>query len=86
VDNYVPGVSQVMEMPDFAGLVAPRGLFVEGGRRDNIFPIHATEKAVARAEEIYNVFGEPERFGSERFDGDHQFHGVGAFEFLKRVL
>ena len=86
VDNYVPGISRLLEMPDLAGLVAPRALFIESGHQDSIFPLHATERAITRAQEIYGVFGVPERFGSETFPGEHQFHGRGAFEFLKHAL
>ncbi|MBW3625296.1 MAG: alpha/beta hydrolase family protein [Armatimonadetes bacterium] len=86
VDNYVPGVSQALEMPDLAGLVAPRALFVEGGTRDPIFPLPATKRALRRAEEIYRTFGAEERFGSEIFEGEHEFHGAGAFKFLDSHL
>lgn len=83
VDNYVPGFSQALEMPDLAGLVAPRALFVEGGTQDPIFPLPATERAVKRAGEIYRTFGAPERFGHEIFEGEHEFHGEGAFRFME---
>jgi dienelactone hydrolase len=85
-DNYVPGMLQDMEMYDLSGLVAPRGLFVESGRRDPIFPYPGFEKAVGKATEIYRTFGTPDRFGHEAHDGAHEVHLVGAFDFLKRVL
>ena len=85
-DNYVPGLLQDMEMYDLSGLVAPRALFVESGRNDRIFPIAGSEKAAAKAREIYEVYGVPERFGYELHDGGHEVHLVGAFDFLKRTL
>jgi dienelactone hydrolase len=86
VDNFASGVLRVMEMPDMAGLVAPRALFAESGTNDSIFPLPAFHEAVARATEIYTAFGVPERFGHEVFEGEHQFHGVGAFAFMVRAL
>ena len=86
IDNYVPGLLTLGEMPDLAALVAPRALFVENGRADPIFPFAAFEQAVMQGREIYNTFGVPERFEAEAFDGGHQFHGQGAFAFLERVL
>ena len=86
VDNYVPGLLPVVEMPDMAGLVAPRALFVESGAKDSIFPLPAFERAVARAREIYAAFDASDRFGAEIFEGDHQFHGKGAFRFLEQHL
>ncbi|HRK21062.1 MAG TPA: alpha/beta hydrolase family protein [Fimbriimonadaceae bacterium] len=84
IDNFVPGILRVMEMPDFAGLIAPRALFVESGRADTIFPISGFRAAVNRAQEIYAAFDASSRFGYEEFDGDHRFHGIGAFEFLNQ--
>jgi dienelactone hydrolase len=86
VDNYVPGVLKVVEEPDMAGLIAPRLLFCESGTKDSIFPLPAFERACARAREIYAAFGAPQNFGAEVFAGEHQFHGKGAFRFLKDRL
>jgi dienelactone hydrolase len=85
-DNYVPGLLQDMELYDLSGLVAPRALFVESGRKDRIFPIAGSERAIARATEIYAASGVPDRFGHEIHDGGHEVHLVGAFDFLKRRL
>lgn len=83
-DNYVPGLLQDMEMYDVAGLVAPRCLFVESGRRDPIFPIAGSQTAAAHARRMYAAFGVPERFGYAIHDGAHEFNGVEAFAFMQR--
>jgi dienelactone hydrolase len=86
IDNYVPGILNYIEMYDLAGLVAPRGLFVESGARDPIFPIRGSRAAVKKAQDIYAVFGAPNKIAHEVFDDEHVFYGKGAFEFLKRAL
>lgn len=86
IDNYVPGILNFVEMYDLAGLIAPRPLFVESGTRDPIFPVEATRLALEKAQHIYEVFGAADRIGHEIFEGDHEFHGRGAFEFLKQRL
>ncbi len=86
IDNYVPGILNYIEMYDIAGLIAPRGLFIESGERDPIFPIHGSRAAVKRAQEIYSVFGAPKKIGHEVFDDEHVFYGRGAFEFLEKML
>ena len=86
IDNYVPGILNYIEMYDLAGLVAPRGLFIESGARDPIFPIHGSRAAVRKAQDIYSVFGAPNKIGHEVFDDEHVFYGKGAFEFLKKML
>lgn len=86
IDNYVPGILNYIEMYDLAGLVAPRGLFVESGMRDPIFPIEGSRKAFKQATAIYAAFGTPEMLGREIFDDGHVFYGKGAFEFLKKHI
>ena len=86
IDNYVPGILNYIEMYDLAGLVAPRGLFIESGVRDPIFPIHGSRAAVRKAQDIYSVFGAPNKIGHEVFDDEHVFYGNGAFEFLRKML
>ena len=82
----VPGLLTDMELHDVAGLVAPRALFVESGENDRIFPIAGFRTAAERARRIYAAFGVPEQMGAEAHPGVHEFHGVGAFAFLERVL
>jgi dienelactone hydrolase len=86
IDNYIPGILNYVEMYDIAGLIAPRRLFVESATRDPIFPVEASKMAFDKARHIYTVFGVPECVGQEVFDGDHEFHGKGAFEFMKKWL
>ena len=86
IDNYIPGILNHVEMYDVAGLIAPRALFVESGTRDNIFPVEASRKAFSEARRIYSVFGAPEKTEQEIFDGEHVFHGRGAFAFLQKWL
>ena len=82
MDNYIPGVLRYAEMYDIAGLIAPRALFVESGAQDRLFPIGATKFAVQKARGVFRVLGAEDQLGLEVFEGTHQFHGVGAFDFL----
>jgi dienelactone hydrolase len=86
IDNYVPGLLALAEMPDVSGLIAPRPMFVESGTLDPIFPIDATRKAFADAQDIWRVWGAEDRLGLEVFEGDHYFSGKQGFPFLKRHL
>ncbi|MEK7766171.1 MAG: alpha/beta hydrolase family protein, partial [bacterium] len=86
LDNYVPGLGRVAELPDVAGLAAPRAVFFESGTRDPIFPLAGVREAYRRVRRIYGACGAGRRTGLEVFRGDHRFHGRGAFSFLKREL
>lgn len=84
--NFVPGLARFGEMHDLAGLVAPRPLLVESGTRDPIFPIRAVRSGVAKAREIYNVFGARNVIKTDFFEGRHQISGRKAYDFLARAL
>ena len=86
VDNFVPGIIQYGEMYDVAALVAPRALFSESGTLDGIFPIDAARYAYKRARRAWELLGVPDKVGQEVFEGEHQFWGKGAFEFLAKWL
>jgi hypothetical protein len=86
IDNFVPGLLLDAEMSDIAGLIAPRPLWCENGDRDPIFPVRAFRKALRDVRKIYGVFGDTSLCNGEVFEGNHRFHGVGAWAFLKKHL
>lgn len=86
VDNFVPGLLNVCEMPDLAALVAPRPFFAESGDRDPIFPLATFREAEDTAKRIYAHAGATRNFGSEVFPGDHFFHGKQLLAFLEQHL
>jgi Abhydrolase family len=86
IDNYVPGILNWAENYDVAGLIAPRFFFSEGGSRDPIFPVHATQEAFAKVKRVYEVFGVPEHAQQEIFEGVHEFHGNRGLPFLAEAL
>ncbi len=84
--NYVPGLYRFGEIYDLVGLAAPRLLLVEAGTRDPIFPIKGVEEAVAKAREVYDVFGAQEQLETDYFEGRHQISGARAYDFLWEKL
>jgi dienelactone hydrolase len=86
IDNYVPGILNWAEMYDIAGLIAPRALFVESGRRDDIFPVQASIESFRRVSSIYEVFGAAGKTEQEVFDEAHSFWGKKGIPFLARHL
>lgn len=84
--NYIPGILRYAEMPDIAGLIAPRPLHIESGTDDPIFPVKATKKAFAELRRIYALFDATDRLNLYIFPGGHEFNGKKAFPFLKRWL
>ena len=86
VDNYVPGILNWAEMPDIAGLIAPRPLFVESGERDNIFPIAASLESFKQVRDVYGVFQAADRVEQEAFPAEHSFWGKRGIPFMAKHL
>ncbi len=82
IDNYIPGILNICEMYDVAGLIAPRPLLAESGLKDDIFPIEASRASFERVKAIYKVFGAESVLEHEVFDGPHEFHGARGLPFL----
>ena len=86
IDNYIPGILKYAEMPDIAGLIAPRPIHIESGTKDPIFPVEATKEAFKQLKRIYEVFGASDRLSLHIFEGEHEFNGKEAFPFLNKWL
>lgn len=84
--NYIPGMHKFGEIYDLAGLIAPRPMLVEAGDHDPIFPLEGVREAVARAKEVYQVFGAEGQVETDIFEGRHRISGARAYNFLKEKL
>jgi dienelactone hydrolase len=73
-DNYLPGALLDFDLPDLAGLIAPRPLVVVSGTRDHITPIVGAEKAGKHIRHIYEAFGCAESFQHVIEEGGHRFY------------
>ncbi len=84
--NYIPGLLDLGEMSDIAGLVAPRYLRFLHGVKDRIFPIEETRKAFSQLQKIYAASGHSER--AELYEGPagHQYYSEGAWPFIKKAF
>ncbi|MFC5449441.1 alpha/beta hydrolase family protein [Paenibacillus aestuarii] len=85
IDNYVPGLSLVAEMPDIIGLIAPKPLLVEAGTRDPIFPVKSTLEAFEQIQRVYQLLGKEDRLALDLFDGDHEISGQVAYDWFNRI-
>jgi hypothetical protein len=84
--NFAPGLHRFGEMHDIVGLIAPRPMLVESGTYDPIFPVAAVRRGLARARQVYGVFGCPEQVQEDLFEGRHRIHGTRAYDFLAGQL
>ena len=84
--NYVPGILRLGEMPDVAGLIAPRHFLAVAGRDDPIFPIAHTRAAFERLAEIYRAASVPDRCEIYVGDGGHRYYKERVWSFVAEAF
>ncbi|MFD0676274.1 MULTISPECIES: dienelactone hydrolase family protein [unclassified Paenibacillus] len=86
IDNYLPSILPEADLPELIGLIAPRGLFVESGIHDPLFPIQSVREAVRVLNEIYEAEDAIERFEVDLFPGKHEVSGRRSYDWLANKL
>jgi len=86
IDNFVPGLSRVAEMPDIGCCLAPRPLLISQGTRDPIFPIDATRAGVNHLRSAYRLFDAEERLEEEYYDAEHVYSNARVWDFMGKWL
>jgi hypothetical protein len=84
--QYMPGLLTIGDIPDVAGLIAPRALCVEMGEKDTCFVIEDAGRAYDRLARIYRSAGASDRLILDRFPGEHQFSGRRSLDWFDRWL
>ncbi len=82
--NYIPGILNLGEMYDIAGLIAPRPFLAVAGVQDPIFPIEHVRYAFGRLQRIYAAAGAPERCALYVGPGGHRYYKADVWPFLRR--
>ncbi|MHB0879039.1 MAG: alpha/beta hydrolase family protein, partial [Anaerolineae bacterium] len=84
--QHVPQLLAYGDVPEMAGLIAPKPLLVEAGLNDDCFEIGDARRAFGRLEAMYTAAGCADRLGREEFPGGHAWRGVAAWDWLARWL
>jgi dienelactone hydrolase len=86
VCNYVPGLLQVAEMGDIAGLIAPRPLVIVSGREDGIYPLGPAQAEFARVRPVYAAAGAPGNCHHVIGEGGHRYYAGDAWPVMLEKL
>jgi dienelactone hydrolase len=84
--QVAPAIVTAFDHADLAAAVAPRPLLVESGTDDDIFPVDAARREMAKVRAVYDTLGASDRLEHDVFDGGHRFNGERAYPFLASVL
>ncbi len=84
--NYIPGILNLAEMSDIAGLIAPRPLLIVAGLHDPIFPIHAVRSSFKKLKDIYTLAGAPDKCQLYIGKGGHRYYKKPVWSFAKELF
>ncbi len=85
VDNFVPDILSIGEMPHIISLAFPKPMFLSCGKNDPIYPLHGAEKSIEFIKRIYGKSHMADKIEVEIFDGVHEF-SEGFIDWLDRIL
>jgi dienelactone hydrolase len=71
---------------ELSWLICPRPFMVERGRFDGVGVDEMVAAEFAKTQRRYALLGLDDRCAIEYFNGPHEIHGVGTFDFLHRHL
>jgi dienelactone hydrolase len=80
--GYTFGLGRCMEHLDLASLIAPRPLLIESATRDPIFPITEARRLARDLGRVYALCGARRDLAQDVFDGEHEFSGAVASDWL----
>ncbi len=84
--QVVPGIYRWFDTHDVAGLIAPRPLLIEMGKKDTCFFIEDLQKGYAGVERIYRAAGCGALLEADVGEGGHAFVGSKAPAFFRKHL
>jgi len=85
----VPGLQQLMDLPDVASMHAPQPLMCIQGTRDGLFTNEGVQAAYDKIAAVYAKAGARGRFRPVTYDGPHEFNAQmqdQAYAWLDRWL
>ncbi|HEV2472202.1 MAG TPA: hypothetical protein VGS41_06020, partial [Chthonomonadales bacterium] len=79
-------LGETFNYAELSWLIFPRPFMVERGHEDGVAPDEWVAYEFARTQRVYDMLGMGDRVEIEYFNGGHEIHSTGTFEFLRRHL
>ena len=83
--GYLPGIYAVADMPDLAGLIAPRNLLIVAGAEDHLAPVESVRDGFDTVRAAFEAAGAPERARLLVGDQGHRFYPELAWPVIQAV-
>lgn len=86
LDNYLPGILEIAELPCLLSAIAPSPLFIEHGINDDCFPVDHAGDALETIRKVYRELHAEGRVAAQFYDGGHEVNGQLSSQWLKKRL
>jgi dienelactone hydrolase len=84
--QIIPGLLQFGDVPEIAGLIAPRYCLWEVGMKDSLIDATWADEILLRQRRAYKALNAADHVSIDRFDGGHRWNGLEAVQLLDKVL
>ena len=84
--NLVPGILELGDMSDVAGLIAPRHLLIVNGKKDALFSVADVNRSAKHTRAIFTAAGCPDRFEHRWGSEGHRFYKDLMWDFIMDAL
>jgi hypothetical protein len=84
--NQVPGILELGDLPDVAGLAAPRYLLAVSGKHDDLHSNEIVERAAAHTQQIFGAAGVSTHFEHRQGDKGHHFYSDLMWPFIENAM
>jgi len=84
--QYMPKLLTIGDLPDVAGLIAPKPLLIEMGEKDTCFAIEDAKNAYVQLKRIYTAAGASERLDCDIHQGAHAWSGAKVYKWFEKWL
>lgn len=83
--GYIPNIASLGDMPDLAGLIAPRKLLIVAGEKDHLADIKGVKKAFKRSCTFFKNAGCTNHIQMVTGKGGHDFFPEAAWPRINRM-
>jgi hypothetical protein len=84
--GYLPGLARVADLPDCAGLIAPRRLLIVAGKQDKLARFEGVQRGFERTRQIFQSIGCENHVRFVAGEGGHQFYPELAWPVIGEMM
>lgn len=86
LDNYLPGILKLAELPTIISAIAPKALLIQTAEKDSLFPLWSAQKAYQEIERVYKFLDSEKRLEINILaKAEHSVSAAPAIDFFDRL-